>query len=209
MALCTFSNLNVPDKYWNLYTGRIRDLQKAGNIQCFDLTASIDCWGPEQEYVRSGLNLVKFEERFAWAAEQSEDWLRLNVNQTITSMTIRTMPKLIEKIVHYSKYRNVGHYFQFLGPNGTADEVNVHQHPKQFAYQTWEADFERILKVMPLDTDAQREAIPRMQGHQKFLQQFTQYNYKKISELHTYFDELDRRRGTNWRELFPYLDITQ
>lgn len=209
LSLCTFSNLNVPDKYWNEYTTRIQDLQRAGNIARFDLTASIDCWGPEQEYVRSGLNMDKFESRFAWAAAQSEDWLHLNVNQTITSMTIRTMPDLIEKIKQYSKHRAIGHYFQFVGPNGTLDEVNGHQHPKQFAYETWANDFDRILKAMPQDTSDQREAIPRMQGHRKLLQQHTQHNYKKISELHTYLDELDRRRGTNWRELFPYLDITQ
>lgn len=208
LSLCIFSNLNVPDKYWNEYTGRIRDLQKAGNIAYFDLTASIDCWGPEQQYVRSGLNLEKFEQRFAWAAEQSEDWLRLNVNQTITSMTIRTMPELIDKITQYSKHRHIGHYFQFVGPNGTLDEVNVHQHPKQFAYDIWADSFERILKAMPQDTENQREAIPRMQGHQKFLQQYTQHNYKKISELHTFLNEIDRRRNTNWRNLFSYLDIT-
>lgn len=209
LALCTFSNLNVPDKYWNEYTGRIRDLQRAGNIARFDLTASIDCWGPEQEYVRSGLNIAKFEKRLAWAAEQSEDWLGLNVNQTITSMTIRSMPDLIDKITQYGKHRHIGHYFQFVGPNGTLDELNGYQHPKQFAYHTWADDFERILGAMPQDTDNHREAITRMQGHQKLLQQYTTHNYKKISELHTYFDELDRRRNSNWRELFPYLDITQ
>ena len=61
---------------------------------------------------------------------------------------------------------------------------------------------------MPQDREEQREAIPRMQAHQKYLQQHTHNNYKKISELHTYLDELDRRRNTNWRDLFPYLNIT-
>jgi hypothetical protein len=46
-----------------------------------------------------------------------------------------------------------------------------------------------------------------MQGMQKQLQQATQYNYKEISQLRTYLDELDRRRGHNWRNLFSYLDI--
>lgn len=207
LALCTFSNLNVPDKYWNLYIGRIRDLQSAGNIGIFDLTASIDCWGPQQEYIRSGLNLDRFESRLAWAAEQSESWLRININQTITSMGIKTMPELIEKIKQYSRHRYIGHYFQFVGPNGTGGEPNIYQHPKQFAYDLWAADFERILRAMPQDLEQQREAIPRMQGHQKLLQQHTQHNYKRISELHTYLDELDRRRNTDWRQLFPYLDI--
>jgi len=202
LELCVFSNLNVPDRYWNLYTSRIQDLHKNKNIRCFDLTASIDCWGPEQEYVRSGLDLKKFEERFAWAADQDPAWLRLNANQTITSMTIRTMPDLINKIKHYSKHRHIGHYFQFI--TGLA-----FQHPNVFAYSHWEKDFENILQSMPTDTVDQQEAIPRMIGHQQYLKTFTKHNHGRIYQLHTYLDEIDRRRNTNWRELFSYLDIKQ
>ena len=201
LEFCVFSNLNVPDKYWNLYINRIRDLQHNGNIRVFDLTASIDCWGPEQVYVRSGLNLTKFEERFAWASEQG-DWLRLNANQTITSMTIKTMPVLIEVINKYNKHKHIGHYFQFL----TGLE---YQHPDAFGYDFWAKDFERILETMPTDTNEQREAIPRMQGMQRQLQQVTQYDYQRIRQLHTYLDELDRRRSTDWRSIFPYLDIQE
>lgn len=200
LSLCIFSNLNVPDKYWNLYTSRIKDLQKAGNISKFDLTASIDCWGPEQEYVRYGLDLKKFEERLAWASEQDESWLRLNVNQTITSLTIKTMPDLIEKVNQYNKHRHIGHYFQFV----TGCE---YMHPHQFSYTMWEKDFEKILKVMPTETVHQQEAIPRMQGMQKQLQQVKTNNFKQIKDLHIYLDEMDRRRGTNWRNLFSFLDI--
>jgi hypothetical protein len=199
LEFCVFSNLNVPDKYWNLYINRIRDLQQAGNIRVFDLTASIDCWGPEQVYVRSGLNLAKFEERFAWASEQG-NWLRLNANQTITSMTIRTMPDLITMINKYNKHRHIGHYFQFL----TGLE---YQHPNVFAYDFWADDFDRIFKAMPTDTNEQREAIPRMVGMKRQLQQNKQHNYIRIGQLHTYLDELDRRRSTNWRSVFSYLDI--
>jgi MoaA/NifB/PqqE/SkfB family radical SAM enzyme len=202
LELCIFSNLNVPDKYWNLYIDRIKDLQSAGNIRVFDLTCSIDCWGPEQEFVRHGLNLIKFEERFAWAAEQSESWLRVNVNQTITSMTIKTMPELIDKIAHYSQHRHIGHYFQFI-------TEQHYLHPEVFAYDFWAKDFERIFKAMPTDTVHQIEAIPRMQGMQKQMQQSTQHNFEDIDRLRIYLDELDRRRNTNWRELFSYLDINE
>ena len=57
LQFCIFSNMNAPDRYWKSYLDRIQDLQQRGHIQYFDLTASIDCWGPEQEYVRSGLDL--------------------------------------------------------------------------------------------------------------------------------------------------------
>jgi len=200
LELCVFSNLNVPDKYWDLYIGRIKDLHSRGHIRCFDLTASIDCWGPQQQYVRSGLNLQKFEQRFAWASEQGT-WLRLNVNQTVTSMTIKTMPQLIEKIKYYSKNKHIGHYFQFCSPNESF------QHPKIFAWDLWKDDAERILAAMPTDTVDQQEAIPRMQGLISLLKQHTTNNVNAIKNLHTYLDELDRRRSTNWRTLFPYLNI--
>lgn len=200
LEFCIFSNLNVPDASWDRYIPRIRDLQKAGNIRVFDLTASIDCWGPEQEYVRSGLNLDKFEQRLAWASQQGP-WLRLNVNQTVTAMTIKTMPDLIAKITQYSQNKHIGHYFQFL------TGLHFFQHPNVFAYSMWEKDFEKILSIMPTNTVDQQEAIPRMIGLQKLLQQTHEHNYASIEKLHVYLDELDRRRGTNWRDLFGYLIV--
>lgn len=193
-----FSNMTVPDRYWNMYTQRIKYLQKMGCIKIFDLTASIDCWGAQQEYVRYGLDLNKFEQRFSWAADQ--DWLRLTVNQTITSMTIKTMPELIEKIKYYSQGRHIGHYFEMhIGPR--------FHHPGIFAWSMWEDDFKRILDAMPKDTDNHIEAIVRMQGVQKQLQASGSHDFNEIENLHIYLDEIDRRRGTDWRSLFPYLIV--
>lgn len=200
LQLCVFSNLTVPDRYWDLYINRIRNLQATGCIQVFDLTASIDCWGPEQEYVRSGLDLNLFEQRFSWASEQGS-WLRLNANQTVTAMTMRTMPELIRKIDHYSKNKHIGHYFQFYtGPH-------MFQHPQTYAYDFWADTFEQIFQAMPLKTDQQQETVLRMKGLQAHLQQHNKHNYVDIKKLHIYLDELDRRRGTDWRKLFSYLDI--
>ena len=200
LEFCIFSNMNVPDRYWDLYTNRIKDLQQQGHIKYFDLTASIDCWGPEAEYARHGLNLKKFEERLEWAASQG-NWLRLNCNQTVTALTKKTMPDLIDKISYYSKQKHIGHYFQFYtGPH-------MFHHPQTFAYSMWENDFKNIYRAMPTHTVHQLEAIPRMQGLEKQLQLVKAHNYKDIDKLHTLLDELDRRRNTNWRSIFPYLDI--
>lgn len=197
-----YSNFNVPENVWNRYVPRILDLQKKGHIKYFDLTASIDCWGPEAEYVRSGLDLNKFEQRFAWAADQDPDSLRLFTCTVITPMTIKTMPELFEKIKQYSKNRHIGQWFTFyLGSN------YPFLHPNIFAYSTWEKDFEKILKMMPSDTVDQREAIPRMIGLQKYLQQSVVHKHDEIKKLHVYLDELDRRRGTDWQKLFPYLKV--
>lgn len=202
LEFCIFSNMNVPDRYWDLYINQIRELQASKHIRVFDLTASIDCWGPEAEYARSGLDLAKFEKRFAWASEQG-DWLRLNANQTVTVLTMRSMPGLIQKIDQYSQHKHIGHYFQFY--TGT----QMFQHPKTYAYSHWAETFEEIYKAMPTRTEEQREAIPRMQGLQRYLQTFTQHSWEDIQKVQVWLDELDRRRGTNWRNLFAYLDISK
>jgi hypothetical protein len=195
-----FSNFNAPEKYWNSYTNRIKDYCASGNLGRFDLTCSIDCWGPQAEYVRHGLDLDILEQRLAWAADQSEEWLYLNVNQTVSSMTIKTMPELIEKINKYSQHRHIGHYFMFV--DGTP-----FQHPDIFDYTVWADDFDHILSVMNDHTVEHQEAITRMIGLQKRLQNTCKQNLNQINNLHKYLDELDRRRGTDWRSLFPYLIV--
>lgn len=200
LEFCVFSNMNSPESAWNRYIPRIRELQAAGHIRVFDLTASIDCWGPEASYVRSGLDLELFEQRLAWASEQ-DSWLRVNINQTVTAMTIKTMPELIQKIDQYSQHKHIGHYFQFY----TGDQM--FQHPRNWAYSVWEKDFERILAAMPRRTPEHQEAIPRMIGMQKLLQAHPRHNHTEIAKMQVYLNELDRRRGTNWRDLFAFLDV--
>ena len=200
LQLNIFSNFNAPEKHFYSYMNRIKDYALAKNIGRFDLTCSIDCWGPQQEYVRSGLNLEKLEEYFEYAALQDETWLWLNVNQTMSCMTIKTMPQLIQKINKYSVHRHIGHYFQFV-------DGMPYQHPQIYDYSMWENDFVNILSAMQSNPEHRQEAINRMIGHQRMLQANCKHDDRKISYLHKYLDELDRRRGTDWRPLFPYLIV--
>jgi len=196
LKLGIFSNMNAPEKHWQTYTQRIKNLP----IKGFDLMASIDCWGEQQQYVRHGLDLDLFEQRLAWASEQ-EDWLTLNVNQTITNMTIKTMPDLIKILNKYNTHKHIGQYFEFF----VGDQQ--YQHPKIFAYDMWQEDFKQIYNEMRKETAEHQEVFTRLQGLEQQLKLVKQHDYEQIENLHTYLDELDRRRGANWRQLFPYLDI--
>jgi len=196
LKLCIFSNMNAPEKYWQLYIERIRNLP----IKGFDLTASIDCWGEQQQYVRHGLDLDLFEQRLAWASEQG-DWLTLNINQSVTNMTIKTMPELIKVVNKYNQQKHIGHYFEFyIGPE-------QYQHPKIFAYNMWQEDFKRIYNEMRRETVEHQEVFTRLEGLEQQLKTVKQHDYEQIENLHIYLDELDRRRGTDWRSLFPYLMV--
>jgi hypothetical protein len=200
LQLCIFSNFNPPDKYFKAYIDKIRYLWQQGNIARFDLTASIDCWGPQAEYVRNGLDCEKFEENFAWAAEQPEDFLWLNVNQTVSSFTMKTMPDLITMFNKYNTHRHIGHYAMLV------DGFDF-MRPEVFAYETWEQTWSKIYSSMRSETIENQEAIKIMIGLQSVMRKTTEHNYEQIKELHKYFDEIDRRRNTHWRDLWPELVI--
>jgi organic radical activating enzyme len=196
LRLGIFSNMNAPEKHWINYIERIKQLP----IKGFDLTASIDCWGEPAQYVRRGLDLELFEQRLAWASQQS-DWLNLNINQTITNMTIKTMPELIEVVNRYNDNKHIGHYFEFyIGPE-------QYLHPKIFSYSMWQQDFKRIYDTLKQGTIEQREVFVRLRGLEKQLKTVSQHDSEQIENLHIYLDELDRRRATDWRSLFPYLIV--
>lgn len=207
LELCVFSNLMVPDRYWDRYISQIRRLQEKGSIKIFDLTASIDCWGPEAEFVRWGLDLDRFEKRLTWAAQQSEQWLRLTINQTICSLTMRTMPALIHKITELRQHRSVGHYFEFVNWDGVPNGLGHWLHPKWFGWDFWQEDVARILDAMPRRNANEQESLQRLDGIFSLLRDCQQPDPEMIRRLHVYLDEMDRRRGTHWRDVFPYLDL--
>ena len=59
---------------------------------------------------------------------------------------------------------------------------------------------------MPTETNQDKQTHFYMQGIKNLIMDSLP-DKKRIEQLHTYLDELDRRRNTNWRSIFPYLDI--
>ena len=171
------------------------------NIKSIHITASIDCWGAEAEYARSGLDLKLWEENFKYLV--SHKWIKLHINQTITSLTIKTMPDLLVKLNEYRKQRIITQNFSLvIGENNRND----HMHPTAFGGEFWKDDFDKILSLMPTETNQDKQTHFYMQGIKNLIMDSLP-DKKRIEQLHTYLDELDRRRNTNWRSIFPYLDI--
>ena len=77
--------------------------------------------------------------------------------------------------------------------------------PDIFGAGVFEEDFKRILAVMPNESDKEKSAREHMQG---IMSQITAgpRDPVMIEELKIYLTEMDRRRGTDWRVLFPWLD---
>jgi hypothetical protein len=57
---------------------------------------------------------------------------------------------------------------------------------------------------MPREKPQELSAIEHMEGIQKQIAN-TPRNSQSVNDLKVYLTEIDRRRGTNWPALFPWL----
>lgn len=187
------TNLMTPTKILVKYIDIFKSMIGENKIKRLDITCSIDCWGPQQEYVRTGIDLETWTNNFEYLLEQK--WLTININQTITPLTIKTMPELIERLHNWSKKKQIGHYFGVAAP-GPSYFV-----PKIFGPGEFDKDFEKIIQLMS-DSGV---ALEYMRGIQHEYLNSTA-DPVEIKKLIVFLNEKDRRRNTNWRELFPWLE---
>ena len=197
LELGLVTNLMLKEKILERYIARFKKLLIQKKLKRLDITCSIDCWGPQQEYVRYGLDLGVWERNFKQLL--SNNWIKLNINQAITPLGIKTMPELIVKLNEWKQVRQVGHFFSTAYPGPTYMMLKI------FGSGEFDNDYEKILQLMKQDSDEETKAYHYMKGIFDSCKA-EPINYKEISKLITYLDEKDRRRETNWRPLFPWLE---
>jgi organic radical activating enzyme len=190
------SNLMIKTDSFRNQIERIKKIVIDKKIKRFDLTASIDCFGPEQEYVRYGLDLDQWRENFEYLV--SQPWIYLNINQTLSGLTIKTVPDLLKYINQLRTHREIGHYFS------TTVMTHKFLHPEIFGTGFWKSDFEHILNNMPNNTWQQQQARKYMEGIRNQVN-LEQRDHTSLNQLQVFLEEIDRRRNLNWQKTFPWL----
>jgi len=195
------TNLKISHKKLQQYVEKLHTLVECGHLKRVDITCSIDCFGYEQEYVRYGLDIDQWKQNFLYLVDQS--WIYLSINQTLNSLTIKTIPELIKFINnHKTPEREINHFFGLVV--GGDDKHVECQHPKYFGPGYFNNDFDNILQCMNEDTWQEQQAKNYMLGIKKGLQHSTRDD-QQISRLIDFLDEIDSRRNLNWRSVFPWL----
>jgi len=189
------TNLSLSKNKLETYIQQFKKLLQKRSIARVDLTISIDCWGAEQEYVRYGLDLQNWLENFEYLLEQG--WLTLNINQTISALTIKTMPALLEKLNEWRSKHKIGHWFSAVSPGPS------YLKPEILGPEFVE-DSKKILALMPQNTAEDLQAYSYMQGILNYVTT-SPINQIEIENLIIFLNEKDRRRNTNWQTTFPWL----
>jgi organic radical activating enzyme len=194
LKLQIFTNLFCKTDHIKRTVERIRQLVDADKIREFEITASLDCWGPEQEYVRFPLNLQQWENNFNFILAQ--DFINLIVSSTVTPLTVKTLPTLLEKIQQWNKIRPVHHYQNSVnGPSYFMIDI--------FG-DIFVEDFKRAIDLKPNSTPEQKQSREYLKG---IAQQSagSGTNPVEVKKLFVFLNEMDRRRNTSWRSTFPWL----
>lgn len=194
LKLQIFTNLNAPLSHLEKIVTKIHALIESNHLREFEVTASLDCWGDPQEYVRFPLELSVWQRNFEYLLHQP--WINLIVGSTITPLTIKTLPDLLERIQQWRQVRPIYHY---------QNSVN---HPSYMFIDMFgdifREDFARALSFKPQDTPEEIASYRYLEG---IAQQSTSGipDVSKISDLLIFLNEMDRRRGTDWKITFPWL----
>jgi organic radical activating enzyme len=194
LKLQIFTNLNIKlDRLKNIIE-KIKNLVSTDKIREFEITASLDCWGKEQEYVRYPLDLILWEQNFNYLLTQ--EWINLIIGSTVTPLTIKTLPDLVNKINQWNKIRTVYHYQNSVNyPTNQLIDIFGNIFAK---------DFEKAINLKPETTAEEISSKKYLEGIAK-QSQHKDPNVKEIKSLFMLLNELDFRRGTSWKETFPWL----
>jgi hypothetical protein len=194
LKLQIFTNLNCKLSHLQKIVQQVRQLIDQNKLREFEITASLDCWGAPQEYVRYPLNLQNWEKNFEYLI--SQDWINLIVSSTVTPLTVKTLPDLLEKIKEWNQHRKVYHYQNSVnGPSYLFIDIfgNI------FA-----EDFKKALSLKPGTT-------PEEQSSKNYLAGIATQsgsrapNVPEITRLFDFLNQMDQRRSTSWKITFPWL----
>ena len=190
------TNLMASEEKLKYFIDRFYSLIKNKAIKRVDITCSIDCWGPQQEHVRWGLKLDQWEKNFETLL--ANKWLTLNINQTISVLSIKTMPELLKKLQTWRQARPVGHFFSGVDPKPHYLKAEI------IGEEFFKEDAEKILELMPVINEQDKLAHDYMKGILNHINS-SKTNKDQIANLIIYLDEKDKRRGTKWEHVFPWL----
>jgi hypothetical protein len=194
LKLQMFSNLNARLPYLQKIIQRVRSLIDRGCIREFEVTASLDCWGAPQEYVRYPLNLQEWERNFEYLL--SEPWINLIINSTVTPLTVKTLPDLLHKINHWNLTRKVYHY---------QNSVNSPDHMFIDLFgDIFQEDFDCAIALKPDQTPEDLASKRYLEGIAK-QSQHGGPKPKQIRQLFDFLNTMDHRRNTHWPTVFPWL----
>jgi len=193
------TNLNSKTNTLKRFVEICKDLIVDKKIKRVHINASLDCWGPQAEFIRNGLDLDQWQENFEYLIQHK--WLSISVHQVITSLSIGTALDFQQRIAEYKK-QNPRITQAYHVVDSGYEEI---YHPNIFGADFFKSKLDALVAHYPITTEWDIETRKRLEGVCLMIDA-EKPDRLRLSKLHATLDMIDQRRGTDWKKLFPNIN---
>lgn len=200
LTLTMVSNLIIKTEIIIKFMDKIKQLIATKKLKNIKILASVECWGPEQEYIRYGFDCRQFEENIKFLLSQK--YIEINLLSTVNVLSINSMPLLAEKLIEWNAIRDIIWYTHLVLP------VDKHiLSTNYFDFKFYDSALTQVIDMISdLESHKHTETIKLLNGLAQKLKSSNQIDLAKQQELMCYLNEVDRRRNLNWKKTFPWLE---
>jgi len=203
LTLVFFSNLTLEHERFKTWMLRLQKLVEQKRLDKINVVGSIDCWGPQAEYIRNGLKLDLFKKNFDWMVHNTV--FTNNINSAFSLLSAQTMPELAERINEWSKTKQV--YWSMMKCNQKEMPGRPYLYPGIFGDKVLSLGLRKAVDIFDPMVAGYKDSVKEqykiyMNGIAKEMEE-AEPNFVRQKQFKIYLEELDRRRGTDYKKLFP------
>ena len=176
-----------------------------GRLDKLQIIASCDAWGPAGEYVRTGIDLPLLQKNFEYVLNETQ--ILQGINSALTVTAVPGMPELVRLINNWSKIRPV--YWSMTKAGYYHPNRAMHMYPGIFGKKINDWGLREAVELYDTNTDGYPDSVKTL--HKDFMignmKEFEnrEPNIRGQKQFRTYLNELDRRRGTDWKKIYPQM----
>ena len=198
------SNLGVTSAKVNKMYDRVQSLLDQKKIRTFSMFTSIEGWGTQADYMRTGMDHLHWEKNFQEALDRG---FKVGIMCTFNVLCVATYTQFLERMIYWRKdllAQGKERLLQF--------DVPYLKEPPHWMLNILPQDFlehhmDKNLKYMEDNaqwfTDVELEKMRRVRDY-AFQNPVSQDKiYQGRRDFYSFFSENDRRLGTNLLETFP------
>ena len=206
LSLVFFSNHNVEHERFKGWIDRLEKLQNSGRLDKVQIFFSCDAFGPEGEYVRTGLDLKVALRNFEYTIYNT------NISQAINSaLTVTAVPGMPEMVRHINKWsKEVKPIYWSMTKAANRDtSLQNYLYPGIFGSKINDWGLREAIDLFDVKTNGFPDSVKV--NHKKFMEgnmiEFAdqKLDLKRLKQFKIYLNELDRRRNTDWTKIYPQM----
>lgn len=206
LTLVFFSNHNVEHERFKGWMDRLEALQKSGRLDKIQIFFSCDAFGPEGEYVRTGLDLKLALDNFKHILYNTD--MEQAINSALTVTAVPGMPEMVREINKWSKEVKPI-YWSMMKASQYEIGMRRFLYPGIFGSKINDWGLREAVEMFDTTTNGAPDSVKI--NHKNFMlgniKEFDNREPMPVrqKQLKIYLNELDRRRGTNWVPVYPQI----